>query len=242
MILHQGAKRLGENGPIIALLCALAIPLAYGLYDYRRRHKPNFVSIVGLLNVSITGSFAVMHLEGDWFSYKEACFPFLIGAAIALMNRYGQPFLFTLFWNDNLFQIEKIEARLAERQNRHELHHLFKRASDLFSLSFFFSGVGNFTLARRIFLPIDMALDKSAHAQALNAQIARMTWQGYTMIAIPMMVFMGFVLWYLINGLKKCTGFTTDDLLSADAKTTDAKAADAKAAGVKSTTKHDPKA
>lgn len=227
MILNQGAKRLGEHGPIIALLCALAIPLAYGIYDYRRRHKANFVSVVGLINVSITGSFAVLHLEGDWFSYKEACFPFLIGTAIALMNRYSQPFLLTIFWNENLFQVDKIEARLAERKNRHELHKLFKHASDLFSLSFFISGIGNFTLARRIFLPIDGTLDKAAHAQALNAQIARMTWQGYTMIAIPMMVFMGFVLWYLIRGLKTSTGFVTDELLAVDSNTSanaDAKA------------------
>jgi hypothetical protein len=218
-ILHQGAKHLGEQGPLLALIFALAIPLGYGLYDFRKRHKPNFVSIVGLVNVSITGSFAILHLEGDWFWYKEACFPFLIGTAIALFNRYNQPFLFTVFWNETLFQVEKIETRLAELNQSHRLDHLFRKASDLFSLSFFISGIGNFLLARRIFLPIDPSLEKAAHSQELNAQIARMTWQGYTMIALPMMAFMGLVLWYLIHGLKESTGYLTDDLLAGDPAT-----------------------
>ncbi len=217
-ILNQGAKHFGEHGPLIALLLALSAPLGYGIYDYRRRHKANFVSIVGLVNVSITGSFALLHLEGGWFWLKEAFFPFLIGAAIALVNRYGQPFLLSLFWNENLFQVSNISARLAERNSEAALNPLFKKASNLFSASFFLSGVGNFILATKIFLPIDPTLNATDHAQTLNTQIAKMTGQGYLMIALPMMIFMGFVLWYLIKGLRTLTGFTTEELLAADKK------------------------
>lgn len=216
IVLNQGAKHFGENGPLIALLVALAFPIGYGIFDFKRRHKPNFVSIVGLVNVSITGSFALFHLEGGWFWLKEAFFPLLIGSAIAIYNHFGRPFLFTVFWNENLFQIDNINKALESRKNQNQLTPLFKKSSDLFSASFFISGTGNFYLAKRIFLPIDPTLNPVDHAQALNSQIAQMTWRGYTMIALPMMVFMGFVLWYLISHLKSLTGLKTEEILAAD--------------------------
>jgi hypothetical protein len=226
LILNQGAKHLGPMGSKFALILALAAPLGYGIYSYRRLHKPNFISLVGILNVLITGSFALLHLEGRWFCLKEAAFPILIGVAIAILNRVGEPFLYSLFWNENIFRVKKIESVLAERLNvdastplpRMALDGMFKRASDYFSFSFFVSGTGNFFLARKIFLPIDPTLDMQAHAQALNAQIASMTWRAYAIIALPMMVFMGLVLWFLLFRLQEMTGLTTEELLATDTK------------------------
>jgi len=216
VILNQGAKHLGPMGSKVALLLALAAPLGYGIYSYRKSHKPNFISIVGLLNVMITGSFALLHLEGQWFSLKEAIFPWLIGVAVAILNRKSEPFLLSLFWHENIFRVQKIESIIAERQGdvTTARDQLFRRASDYFSLSFFLSGAGNFLLARNIFLPIDATLDAQAHAQALNAQIASMTWRAYAMIAAPMMIFMAIVLWNLLKRLQNMTGLTTEELLA----------------------------
>ena len=76
LILNKLSQKIG---PTQALILAVAFPLTYGIYDLIRRKKWNAFSLLGLLNVSITGSLAVFGLGGVWFQIKEAAFPLLIG-------------------------------------------------------------------------------------------------------------------------------------------------------------------
>lgn len=215
-ILNQLSKRLGENGPIIALFLALLFPIVYGLNDYLKRKKRNYISLLGILNISFTGGLALFNLGGIWFAIKEAFFPLIIGIAVFISNRLGKPFLKTIFWNDKIFRLKTIEQVLVDRQQLDKHNELFIRSTYLFALSFFISAVLNFYLASNIFLPIDSALSDPAQKEMLNAQIAQMTWQGYLVIALPMMLFMGLILWYVIHGLKQITGFKTEELLVSD--------------------------
>ncbi|MFN3161931.1 MAG: VC0807 family protein [Pseudohongiellaceae bacterium] len=75
IILNQLTRRLDENGPVIALVVALLFPLGYGIYDYLTRGKKNWLSLLGLVNVSFTGGMGLFQLEGIWFAIKEASFP-----------------------------------------------------------------------------------------------------------------------------------------------------------------------
>jgi hypothetical protein len=89
VILQQVSKRLGDQGPLIALILALAFPIGYGAWDYLKNRHKNYVSLFGLASVIFTGGFALMHLEGIWFAVKEAAFPGLmaIGVAISAYSR-----------------------------------------------------------------------------------------------------------------------------------------------------------
>ena len=227
IILNQGRKivpsRLGEWGPTLALLVAISLPFFYGLFDFIKQKKVNWISLIGLLNISVTGSFALLKLHGHWFWIKEAFFPTIIGVAIFFGNRLGRPFLYSLFWNAQVFQTGKIEAAIAGQTSPNqpgnlELKKLFIRATDLFSLSFFISASANFFLAMHVFLPINPLLSTSQQDAILNAQIARMTWEGYLIIAFPMMFFTGGVLWYLIRGLRRITGLELHEILRAEVR------------------------
>jgi hypothetical protein len=212
-VLNQLTKRLGPDGPLIALIVAILIPIGYGIYDYIVRKKNNAISILGIVNVAFTGGFALLKLDGWWFAIKEAAFPLLIGIAVYISVIWNKPFLKMLFWNENVFRVQAIEARLQERQTEGQLQGLFRRATSLFAFSFFLSAILNFVLAARIFTEIDKTLSEAAQSDLLNQQIAKMTWQGYVVIALPMMVFMGFVLWYLMSRLTKMTGLKLEELL-----------------------------
>src|SRR6185437_9876024 len=109
LILNQG-KRFGHSGPVIALIVALSFPICYGVFDLIKQKKINWISLVGLLNVGVTGSFALLKLQGHWFWFKEAAFPLIIGFAIYVANRLGRPLLYGLFWNEHIFQIDRIEG------------------------------------------------------------------------------------------------------------------------------------
>lgn len=212
-ILNKLSSRLGEDGHIIALLLALAIPILYGAYDYWKRRKHNLISALGIINIAVTGGFALLNLNGHWFALKEAFFPLLIGFAVLVSNWLNAPYLRTLFWTENVFRVSEINQILEKEGRTQNLHHIFKRATYLFAISFLISAVLNFMLAIQIFTPIDPILSKAAYGEILNKQIEQMTWKGYVVIALPMMIFMMGILWYIIGSLRKLTGRTFESLL-----------------------------
>lgn len=213
-ILNHFSKKWGDSGPLIALILALLLPIGYGAYDYFTRRQHNYISILGFINVAFTGGFALLKLNGIWFAVKEAFFPLLIGVAIYVMNLKGKPLLQTLFWNDNVFHTQLIESKIQARHGEHRIPHIFRRATFLFSLSFFVSAFLNFALASSIFMFIDPALPETRKSEILNEQIAQMTWMGYIVIALPMMIFMAFLLWYVLRQLKESSGLLLEEMMA----------------------------
>ena len=90
-------------GAVEALLLALSSPLIYGAYDLYRKRKINYLSILGLINVSVTGSLAILNLDGPWFWVKEAAFPLLVGIFVFASRWTARPFIQTLILNPQTF-------------------------------------------------------------------------------------------------------------------------------------------
>lgn len=216
LTLNQLSKRLGEDGPLYALIIALLMPMSYGTYDYIKRKKSNYISLIGLIHVAVTGGLALLALDGRWFALKEAFFPLLIGGAVFVSVKARKPFMKTLFWNEHIFHVKAIEEKLGREKTNSELVRVFQNATKLFGLSFLISSALNFLLASQIFTPIDQTLSLAERQLVLNQQIAQMTWKGYLVIALPMMFFMGGILWYLIRELKRISGMTFDEVLAPD--------------------------
>lgn len=204
----------GDNKAIYALIVALAFPLGYGLWDYFKNARTNYFSILGLVNTLITGFFAIAQLGGIWFAIKEAAFPFILGIACYASSIMGKPFIKTFLGDSGLLKMNLIKSKVEERGTQKELFNVFKKANNLFSLSFFISAVLNFVLAIYIFKPMPFEFTKEQKAVALNGQISAMTWQGMIVITVPLMLFMGVMLYTLFKGLQETTGLTQEELVN----------------------------
>lgn len=203
-----------QLGPLLALFLALAFPFGYGVWDYLKKRKMNFISILGLINVAFTGGLAVVGLTGFWFAVKEAAFPALVGIFVFASAYTNKPFIKALFLNPQLVNTEKLLQRLQEQQKESQFNALLKHTTQLLSLSFFMSALLNFLLARRIFLPMTDGMDSLAQATLLNDQIAEMTKWGMIVILLPSMLFLLGIFWYLIKGIEKLSGLTSTEWLA----------------------------
>ncbi|MEN0058699.1 MAG: VC0807 family protein [Bdellovibrio sp.] len=210
LILNKLSKFVG---PLAALILALAFPLGYGIYDLLKRKKVNAFSALGLLNVLLTGGLALMGLHGFWFAVKEAAFPALVGAFVLGSAFTKRPFIETLFLNPAIMKVEVLEQRLQEHGKQMEFHEHMRKATMWLSLSFVFSAVLNFVLARRIFINIDPQLSAEAQSVVLNEQIADMTAWSMAVIMVPSILFLLGIFWYLMKGIKEFAGLKTDELL-----------------------------
>lgn len=209
-ILNRLSKHLG---PGTALVLALAFPLAYGAYDLVKRRKFNAMSILGLLNVGLTGGLALAGLTGFWFAVKEAAFPLLVGLFVLGSAFTKKPFIETLFMNPALMKVDLLEERLQERGRKIEFHEHLKKATMWLACSFAFSALLNFLLARHIFLDMDPTLTSEAKSLVLNDQIAKMTTWSMAIIMVPSMIFLMGIFWYLLRGIRNYSGLSTEELL-----------------------------
>lgn len=207
-------NKLSSKLPMAALLLALAFPLGYGLWTYWQTRKLNFISLLGFLNTSFTGGFALLHLEGLWFAFKEAGFPFLIGCFVLASSFRKEPFLKTMLFETGALNTTAILERM--HLSSEALQRLFQRATLFFSFTFFFSALLNFILAYRIFEKIPANLLETERTTILNEQIARMTWQGYVVIFVPSILFFFLILFFFFRSLSRLTGLSFDELVKTE--------------------------
>jgi hypothetical protein len=192
-------------GPVWGLIVALLFPLGYGLYDFVVRRKTNALSVLGFAGILVSGTFGVLKLGGFWFAVKDAAIPSIIGVALLVTMRSREPLVKTIFYNETIMDVPRIEAALRDRGMGGGFTALLRRCSILIALAFFVSGALGFGLARYL-------LRSPGGTPEFNAELAKMHWLSVPVIMVPVMAMMMVALWRLTRGLQTLTGLTTDEI------------------------------
>ena len=197
-----------ENlGPSTALIVALAFPLGWGLFELLKYRKFNFIALLGLISVLLTGGIGLLQLDAQWLAVKEAAIPGIIGLAVLISIYTPYPLVRTLLYNPRVLNVEKIEAKLHELGNLQQFERQLQIATYWLSSTFLFSSVMNYTLAKWI-------VTSPSGSPAFNQELGQMTLLSYPMIAIPSTLIMLAILYYLWRTIRKLTGFELEDILA----------------------------
>lgn len=194
-------------GPMYGLLVALSFPLFYGLYELIVQKRKDVISVVGFAGVLLSGTISLLKFPPQWIAVKEASIPLLIGLIILISTRTSWQLINKIFYNRELLNIDKIESVLSTGVLRSRMKAILSRANMLLACSFFFSAVMNFMLAKKI-------VQSMPGTQQFNEELGRMSVLSFPVIAVPSMIFMIFILWYLFSSLKKLTHLTTSEIMS----------------------------
>lgn len=194
-------------GSVMALVIGLAFPMGWGLFELVRYRKYNFIAVLGVISVGLTGGIGLMELDAGWLAIKEAAVPAVIGIAVLVSTRTKYPLVKTLLYNPTVLDVKKIQAVLKERGSEAEFEARLLKASYLFSLTFLFSSIMNFVLAKWI-------VTSPSGTQAFNEELGRMTLVSYPMIAIPSMIMMIAIFYYLWRSIRRLTGYTLEEVMA----------------------------
>jgi intracellular septation protein A len=195
--------RLGTTG---ALLFALALPLGWGLWDGLRRRKLNWLAALGVVSTLLTGGIGLLELDAFWLAVKEAAVPALIGAVIFGSAWTRAPLIRMLVFNATLFDVDKVHKALQERDATQAFEQRLRIGTVLLAGTFFFSAVANFLLARWV-------VTSPAGTEAFNHELGRLTALSYPIIAVPSMIMMMALMFWLARGAKSLTGLDLNDML-----------------------------
>jgi len=195
-------------GTSAALVVALAFPLGWGMFELFKYRKFNFIALLGLVSVFLTGCIDLLELGPDWLAVKEATIPAIIGIAVLISTYTPYPLIRTLVYNPRVIDIEKIENKLHELGNRQTFESRLQNATYFLSSTFLFSAVMNYLLAKWIVI-------SPAGTTAFNEELGKMTLLSYPVIAIPSTLMMIAILFYLWRTIRLLTGFRLEEVINA---------------------------
>ncbi len=199
----SGSEELGASG---ALIVALAFPVSWGLFELHKYRKFNFIALLGLIGVLLTGGIGLLELDPQWLAIKEAAIPGLMGLAILISSYTRYPLIKTLLYNPNFMNIQKVKIKLTKHGSIKVFEHRLQNATYWLSATFFFSAIMNYALARWI-------VTSPSGSAAFNEELGRMTLLSYPVIAIPTTLMMMAIMYYLWRTIHDMTGLKLEEIL-----------------------------
>ena len=201
-------KLSGDNdlGATYALLLALSFPLGWGLFELVKYRKYNFIALLGLVSVLLTGGIGLLQLDSQWLAIKEAAIPAAIGIAVLVSTQTSYPLIKTLVYNPKIINTDKIKEKLDELDIADAFESRLLNATYLLGSTFFFSAVMNYILAKWI-------VNSPSGSAAFNEELGQMTLLSYPIIVIPSMIMMLGIFYYLWRTIHGMTGLTLDEIL-----------------------------
>ncbi len=155
LIKYHGEEWFYENSMIvdissIVFFIALICPVIYFFYDLLNRKNINLISILGFINILLTGGIGIFGakfgLSKNWFILKEGMLPILIGLMLIIMSKYRQSSFKNILLNKVLFDNDKISISIKEDM-RYEFEYIVRKAGYHLIAGFFISSIIQFGLA-----------------------------------------------------------------------------------------------
>ena len=196
-----------ELGATGALVVALAFPIAWGLYELVRFNIKNYIALLGLISVLLTGSIGLLQLDTQWLAVKEAAIPGLLGIVVLISDRLGYPLIKTLLYNPKVLDTERISRILCEQGHDKLFDVRLQNATYMLSGTFFFSAVMNYLLATWI-------VTSPAGSAAFNEELGQLTLISYPIIVVPSMVMMFAIFYFLWRSIHGFTGLKLEEIMA----------------------------
>jgi len=194
----------------VMLLLAISFPIGYGICDFCRRKKWNFLSILGALSAFLTGGIGLLPgATVSMFAIKEAALPGILGLLTVITLKTKKPLVKLFLYNPDVIQVDLVDQALAERGNTNEFNQLLKKCTWLIALTFILSACLNYFLAIAI-----VVTEPSIDKLAFNDEVGKMMGWSFPIISLPCMVVSAYAFWLLIKGIRSLAGLSLEDVLT----------------------------
>ncbi len=198
-------------GPVWSLVVGLLFPIGYGLHTLVKERKPDFMSIIGIISVVLTGAVGISGLPKEYMAIKEAAIPLLLGLAIVGSLKTPFPLIKKIMMTEALFDVERLKGALKEKGTEVKFEKRLVGLTWGFASSMFLSAGLNYAL-------VMIVLKSPPGTDGYTAELGKIMWMGFIVVMIPCMIIMIWVLNKLFDTLMELTGLKLNDLLAAHHK------------------------
>ena len=200
----SGDDQLGASG---GLMLALSFPLGWGIFELIKYKKFNFIALLGLANVLLTGGIGLLELDLKWLAIKEAAIPAVIGIAVLISTFTSKPLIKAMVFNPAVMDVDKIMQRLQQNNCMAAFEKRLMTATYMVAGSFAFSATMNYILAKWM-------VTSPTGTPEFNEQLGELSLYSYPMIAVPSMLMMMGTFYYLWRTIRDLTGLKLEEVLA----------------------------
>ena len=148
-----------------------------------------------------------MKLDTQWLAIKEAAVPGLIGLGVFISSFTKYPLVKTFIYSPKVFNVDIIRERLNSNGSHLAFEKRLQNANLLLSLTFVFSSIVNYVLAI-------MIVTSPAGTAEFNEELGQMNLLSYPVIALPSMIMMMGILYYLWRTINGLTGLKFEEVIA----------------------------
>ena len=199
---YSGDQDLGASG---ALVVALAFPVTVGLYQLIRFKLTNYIALLGLISVLLTGGIGLLRLDTEWLAIKEAAVPAVLGFGVLISAWLRYPLMKKILFNPVILDTENISRILRNRDYDEIFEARLRGATYILGVTFFFSSAMNYLLTKWI-------VTSPTGSEAFNEELGQLTLVSYPLIAIPSVVMMLAIFYFLWRSLNRFTGLKLEQV------------------------------
>ncbi|MEY8252288.1 MAG: MFS transporter, partial [Colwellia sp.] len=128
---------------------------------------------------------------------------------VLISGFWGKPLIAKVLLNPIVFNLDLIYQVLSNKGNTDEFKAKIQWANHLLSVTFVFSATMNYLLAKWIVV-------SPAGTTKFNEQLGEMTMLSYPVIAIPSMIMLVAIMFYVVRSVMKLTDLKLEQILNAD--------------------------
>lgn len=196
----------GQLGVTLALIAALSLPLAWGIWEFSQSKKIKFIPALGFISILLTGGIGLLKLDSAYIAFKEALIPLVIGIAVLISSKTRSPLVKVFLYNDTVLHVDKVNAALEKNSNQTQFERVLKNATTMLAGSFFLSATLNYLLAKFL-------ITSPTGTAEFNDQLGSMNLWSYPVIVLPCMVIMIFAMFYIFRNITKLSGLKLEDIV-----------------------------
>jgi len=204
ILLSKGNEYLG--GPTNTLIVALSLPLGYGIWDYIKAGKMNFISIIGIVSTFSKGILSVLEVQPVWIAVNEALLPLVIGIMVLVTNYIGKPLVQILLLNESVINLDLLHETLKEHQSTEAFYNKIKQSSYFLFGTFMLSAILNYVVARYFIKSV-------SGSEQYNIELGQMNAWSFAIIGLPLGIMSVAILLSLFKSVKKMTGHSFEYFL-----------------------------
>ena len=194
----------------IMLVIALSFPVSYGLWDYIRRKKLNYISVLGFVSVLLTGGIGLIPgATVSMFAIKEAALPTILAIATIVTLKTKTPLVKLFLYNPQVIQVDLVDQALVERNTTDQFNDLLKKCTWFIALTFIMSACLNYILAIYI-----VKTEPFIDMRSFNEEVGTMMALSFPIISLPCMIVSAYTFWLLIKGIRQLAGLTLEEVLN----------------------------
>ncbi len=191
-------------GPTYSLLLALAFPIAYELYSYKKTKKPSLLSALAIGGILVTGVVTLLGLSEGWLAIRRSIPYIAVGTALLISIFIKRPLLPAVL--PSLLDMDRVNEVIV----RKHLQSLFNKKLNfigyMLTALLFLVAVVSYVLTTAI-------ITSQTGSTLFNVEYAKLRLLSILFVTLPLVIGITAISVYLMKVIEKLTGIDVEELL-----------------------------